>query len=57
MLVHVWEEYELGGELVQLVGSSFPCYELDGLLWLTSSQQEDFFFKMFKDSNNFESYQ
>ena len=37
----VWEEYELGGELVQLVGSSFPCYESDGLLWLTSLQQED----------------
>ena len=37
----VWEEYDLGGELVQLVGSSFSCYESDGLVWLTSSQQED----------------
>ncbi|CAL8277945.1 unnamed protein product [Gadus morhua 'NCC'] len=39
--IRVWEEYELGGELVQLVGSSFSCYESDGLVWLTSSQQED----------------
>ena len=35
------EAYELGGEPVQPVGSSFPCYESDGLVSLTTQREED----------------